>query len=116
MQPPPVRRPRGTASTWRDPGLVVLNAGAAIVTLMLLRFGFELSGVSSDTNSYHWLQRVTQPLWWPLEQIGGLSASVGGSATIAGVLTVLIVIVAWLGILGLVAGWQTERRRSARKT
>lgn len=116
-----VQLPRARHSRHRPQNIhllrtILINAGSVVVTALLFRTMVMIAVPNTTQRGLHLLARATGLVVWPLLRLPPLQTTVGGGLTLADVITLLVIVGAWLFALGIVAGWEQEGQRQSSGT
>lgn len=116
VQPPRERPSKARPATIQILRWVILNCGAFVVTVLMLRVAIvSVTGHPAQTG-LRALVRATHVATWPLDQIPPLATTLRGALTPADVLTLLIALGVWIACIGVIAGWEHEGQRMGLKS
>lgn len=111
MQPPRQRRPRLTLAAARLLMALAMDAGALLVTVLLLRL-ITVSSSSVQQSSFSRIVRnVSNPITWPATRVPGIGGQSSEAATVADLVTLVAVILLTALAVGVIAGWEAEGRQ-----
>ncbi|MGA7672895.1 MAG: hypothetical protein WBW04_20935 [Nitrolancea sp.] len=111
VSPPRTRQSKHRPETINILRAVLINAGTLVVTGLLLRIAILISVPTTTERGLHVIERLTLPAVWPFQRIPPLAHQIIRELTVADVLVLTAVIVAWIVALGIVAGWEHEEQR-----
>jgi hypothetical protein len=106
MQPPRTRTPRIDIGNTEVLRALILNATAAVTTLLLLRFATLLVPDASETTIPAYIQLASEPLVWVFQFIPPFSAIIIGDAQLIDLLIIPGVAITGLSIAGILTGWR----------
>lgn len=113
MQPPRSRTPRFDLRNTRVLRSIILDATAALVTILILRLAVLTVSPSGEQDIPRMILTVTAPLAWPFRQAPGLNVQIWGEVWIADLLVCLAFLLLGLLAAGIVTGWRESGSRRA---
>lgn len=111
MLPPRVRRRRANLASVRLIWVLVIDIGAVLIALLLVRAAAGMAGVSDRVSFVRLVRMLTEPVVWPLGHLPGGGFPLIGMFTPADLGAILITAFLCLAVTGVVAGWEAEGRR-----
>lgn len=111
VQPPRTRHSRHRPETINLLRAVIINLGTLIVTALMLRAAVMVTVPDTTQRGLHLLSVATRLAVWPFLQIHPLRHVIHGGLTVADLATIAVVVMGWLILLGIVAGWEHEGQR-----
>ncbi len=111
MRPPRVRRRRANLGSIRLIWVLVIDIGAVLVALFLVRAAMGIAGASDRIPFVRLVRMVTEPVVWPLGHLPGGGFRLIGTFTPADLGALLLTVFLCLAITGVIAGWEAEGHR-----
>jgi uncharacterized protein YggT (Ycf19 family) len=112
MQPPRTRTPRIDFSNTEILRSLILNATAALATLLILRLATLFVSNPGEDSIPRYIQMITEPFVWLFRFIPPFSASVIQDAQLIDIVIAPAVAIIGLLVAGILTGWrQTGSRR-----
>jgi hypothetical protein len=111
MQPPRTRTPRIDLGNTEILRSLILNATAALTTLLILRLAtLFISGTGEDSVP-RYIQLITEPFVWPFQFIPPLGTTIIRDAQLIDLLIVPAVLLLGMLIAGILTGWRQSEVR-----
>lgn len=111
MEPPRRRRPKVTRSLARLSIATILNLGAALLTILIVRAVGAAAGANEDLALQRLADNLTKPVVWPFLHLPGMQAQIIGRMNPADLLAIVAVGLVAIMAVGVIAGWEAEGRR-----
>lgn len=111
MLPPRVRRRRANLASIRLIRVLVIDIGAMLVALLLVRAAVGIVGASDRLPVVRLVRTLTAPVVWPLEHLPGGGFRLIGMFTPADLGAILLTAFLALVVIGVIAGWEAEGHR-----
>ncbi len=111
MRPPRVRRRRASLASLRLFWVLVIDLGAVLIGLLLIRAAAGMAGVSDRVPFVRLVRTLTEPVVWPLGHLPGGGFPLIGAFTPADLGAILLSVFLCLAVTGVIAGWEAEGRR-----